>query len=144
MWSKVLSFFTGAPVEQIGEYFREKQQLTQELKLEKIRGRQEVIRAKYQAEAEKAKHVANWELASIANSGLKDEWVMLMISYPIIGSFIPYLQDNVLQGFKILAQTPYWFVGIVITIFLAVYGVRWKHASNIEPPKVKEEASGKV
>lgn len=131
MLEKLLGALLGAPAEQIGQYLREKQQLKQELKKARLQGEIEVARAKAHAKAEKAAHIASWEMASLANSGWKDEFVLILIAIPLPLSFIPWTQEYVLRGFEVLGTTPYWYMGLVLAVFLAVYGVRWKGAETI-------------
>lgn len=67
---------------------------------------------------------AAWELEQIRNSGNKDEWVLFLLSIPLVLVFVPSLQDEVLNGFKVLQQTPDWYRFLVITIFGAIFGIR--------------------
>jgi len=129
--SSLISVFTGAPATKVAEYFQERQQLKHDLKVAQLNGKIKIEEAKAQAAAAREAHLANWEMAQIANSGWKDEFVLLTISYPVYGSFIPYLQTNIDEGFRILGTTPAWYMGIVITVYLAIYGVRWKKASEL-------------
>lgn len=70
---------------------------------------------------------AAWELEQIKNSGWKDEWVLMLISVPLIGCFIPRFQAAVLEGFAILEQCPGWYKWMVVTILAAIYGIRvWR------------------
>lgn len=131
MLDKVVSFLTGAPVEKVAEYFANRQELKYELKQTKLEGKIELEKAKTQAKIQAAENTSNWELTQIKNSGWKDEFVLLTISYPVYGSFIPFLQDSIQQGFTIIGTTPTWYMGLVLTIYLAIYGVRWKYASEI-------------
>ena len=70
---------------------------------------------------------AAWEQAQITNSGWKDEWVLLILSTPLIMVFVPPLTPYVTLGFESLAATPEWYRWTVMTVFLAIYGVRlWR------------------
>lgn len=131
MWKKLISAFTGAPVEQIADYFKEKQQLKHDLRKAKLAGRIKIVEAKAAAEAKRAEHVASWELAQIRNSGWKDEFVLLTLSYPAWASFVPWLQDSVAEGFAILGTTPYWYMALLLAVYMAIYGIRWKFAETI-------------
>lgn len=131
MWQKIISFLTGAPVDKVAEYFLQRQEHKFEIKKKRDEAKHELDLARVEAEKARAQHIANWELMQIQNSGWKDEFVLLTISYPVYASFIPKLQDSVATGFQILGTTPYWYTAVVITIYLAVYGVRWKHASEM-------------
>lgn len=138
MFKALLSFLGGGPAEQIGEYFVEKAKLKQQLKLTTLQGKIALQTAKYTAAAQKEKNLNSWEMAQIANSGFKDEIVLGVLLFPYIGSFIPGIQDYVLVGFGYLDKMPYWSVGLTVTIFLAIYGIRHKNASKLNAPGLKD------
>lgn len=139
MFQALLKFLAGGTVEQVGEYFREKQKLKQELKLTELRGKAALMEAKYKAQAVQVENVHSWEMAQLANSGKKDEVVLAILSFPYVGCFIPGVQDYILVGFQYLAQMPYWAVGLTVTVFLAVYGIRHRNASKINAPGLRKK-----
>lgn len=122
-----------------GEYLKERQKLKNDLKLAKLRGEIDLQNAKVQAAIAQQNHVADWEMASLANSGKKDEVVLAVLLIPYVGAFIPVVQDYVLVGFQYLEQMPYWAVGLTVTIFLAIYGIRHKNASRIQAPGLRDK-----
>lgn len=67
---------------------------------------------------------AAWEIEQIKNSGVKDEWVLFLLSIPLVLVFIPATAPYVMQGFNILESTPGWYRFLVVTIFGAIYGIR--------------------
>ena len=68
-----------------------------------------------------------WELEQIKNSGWKDEFVLLLLSIPLIMSFIPNMQPYVVGGFEALSMTPQWYQWLILAVFSAVYGIRvWR------------------
>jgi hypothetical protein len=67
---------------------------------------------------------ATWELEQIRNSGWKDEYVLGVLSIPLVGCFIPPIADDILRGFEVLSQTPSWFQWLVLVVFTAIYGIR--------------------
>lgn len=70
---------------------------------------------------------AAWEQASIANSGWKDEFVLLVLSIPLVLVFVPTTAPIVLAGFAILEQTPEWYRWLAVMIYAATYGIRvWR------------------
>ena len=77
-------------------------------------------------------------MAQLANSGVKDEIVLGILALPYVGSFIPVVQDYVLTGFEHLEKMPYWAVGLTVTIFLAIYGIRHKNAGKINAPGLRD------
>ena len=70
---------------------------------------------------------ATWEIEQIKNSGWKDEYVLIVLSSPMILCFVPWTAPYVLQGFEILERTPDWFRWLVVMVFAAIYGIRvWR------------------
>ncbi|MEA2036986.1 MAG: hypothetical protein U9O94_10535, partial [Nanoarchaeota archaeon] len=55
----------------------------------------------------------------------KDEWFVILFSIPLIGAFVPALQEAVLQGFNVLEQTPEWYRWLLAGIVVATFGLRW-------------------
>jgi hypothetical protein len=124
---KLLSWITGAPVEKIAEYFTQRQQLKHEIKLETLRGKIAWEEAKTRRASESEGRDAEWELESIRNSGWKDEWVLILLSIPLVLVFIPQTQPVVVEGFAALEATPEWYRWLVMLIFTAIYGIRlWR------------------
>ena len=69
----------------------------------------------------------SWELEQIRNSGWKDEFVLLILSIPLILSFIPGTVSYVEDGFRALSQTPDWYQCLILAVFAAIYGIRiWR------------------
>ena len=70
------------------------------------------------------------------NMTWKDEYILLLLSLPVIMCFIPAMtlfgvsfdpQAAALNGFGILDQTPEWYQWSITGIIAAVYGLRtWK------------------
>jgi hypothetical protein len=127
MWAKIIATLTGQTVGEVLKYKAEKRRLKNEVELEKLRGKREWEAGKTKrAEASEGRD-HEWELLSIRNSGYKDEYVLGLISIPMILSFIPAGQPYVVEGFKALEGTTDWYRFLVLSIFLAVYGVRlWR------------------
>lgn len=76
---------------------------------------------------------ANWEMtfAQQAASSWKDEYELAVISIPLFMSFIPGLDVYVGRGFDVLGKTPLWYQSLLVTIFLANYGIRsWRRSQS--------------
>jgi VIT1/CCC1 family predicted Fe2+/Mn2+ transporter len=121
-----------------GEYLKERQRLKNELKLKKLQGEIDLVAAKTQAAVRRQEMTHTWEMAQIANSGYKDEVVLGVLLIPYVGAFVPVVQDYILVGFQYLEQMPYWAVGLTVTIFLAIYGIRHRNASRIQAPGLRD------
>jgi len=127
MWAKIIATLTGQTVEAVLEYKNTKRKLQAEIELEKLRGKAEWERAKSQRASESEGRDAEWEKLSIENSGWKDEWVLILLSIPLVMVFIPYTQSTIMDGFAVLETTPDWYRWLVLLIFTAIYGIRvWR------------------
>lgn len=72
---------------------------------------------------------AAWELESLKahSSGWKDEFVLLVLSLPLVLCFFPQTAPAVLRGFEVLDKTPGYFKLLVVAVFGAIYGIRmWR------------------
>ena len=67
-------------------------------------------------------HSADWEVASIQNSGWKDEWITIILSIPLIGSFVPGLDIYIHRGFAVLSETPEWYRYSIMVMIAAAFG----------------------
>jgi hypothetical protein len=123
-----------------GEYFKDRQKLKHDLKLAQLQGKIDLENAKVQAAIAQQQHVQTWEqtYVNMQRESLKDEVVLAVVLLPYVGAFIPKVQDHILTGFEYLAQMPYWAVGLTVTIFLAIYGIRHKNASKIQAPGLRD------
>lgn len=101
---------------------RKHEQKTQVLELEKLRHEKQIELIQNGQELDNA-----WELEQIRNSGWKDEFVLLLLSIPLIMSFLPNMQPYVVDGFEALSKTPDWYQWLILAVFTAVYGIRvWR------------------
>ena len=55
----------------------------------------------------------------------KDEWIVLILSLPFLGSFIPGVQDHVCRGWEYLAKAPSWYYYSFIGAVASSLGLRW-------------------
>ena len=101
---------------------RKHEQKVQALELEKLRHSKQIELIQNGQELDNA-----WELQQIKNSGWKDEFVLLLLSIPLIMSFIPNMQPYVVEGFDALSGTPDWYQWLILSVFAAIYGIRiWR------------------
>jgi hypothetical protein len=97
----------------------------------KTEGEIELLKAKLEAKISKVRReqtaTTDWDLLVLQNKATswKDEFMLLLISYPIIASFIPYTQETVAKGWEYVSQAPEWYVIIYIGIIASVFGLRW-------------------
>lgn len=57
-------------------------------------------------------------------SSLKDEYLMLILTAPFVGSFIPTVQDHVAKGWEYIANAPEWYMYSFIGMMIATFGLR--------------------
>lgn len=127
MWSSIVSALLGKVAPQVAEYYIQKQELKHNLRLKKIEGQIAIEQAKIKRISESEGRDHEWELESIRNSGWKDEWVLIMLSIPLVLSFLPFTVAYVQMGFSALAMTPEWYRWLIMLIFTAIYGIRvWR------------------
>jgi len=127
MWSSIVTALLGKVAPKVADYYIQKEALKQQVELEKLKGKIEWEKAKSaRAEASEGRD-HEWELLSIQNSGWKDEWVLILLSIPLVLSFVPQAQYIVTGGFAALATTPDWYRWLTMIVFAAVYGIRlWR------------------
>ncbi len=131
MWNSIVGALLGKVAPKVADYYMQKQQLKADIELEILKGKAAYEAAKTQRASESEGHDHEWELASIANSGWKDEWVLVILSIPMVCVFVPFLTDDIQAGFDALATTPLWYRTTVMTIYLATFGIRlWRRDMN--------------
>lgn len=119
----------GTILQPIGTYFTRRA----ELKTEEHKADLAIAQATGERQAELIKTGlaadAAWEMefARQAGSSWKDEYELLLLSIPLIMCFVPGWDNYVKLGFEALAKTPLWYQSVLVTIFLANYGIRnWR------------------
>jgi len=128
---KVVGAGTGEAV--IG-FFAKRAELKQQLVLAKLEGEIAIEKARAEYRVKDLEYDNAWELEQIKNSGFKDEWVLAVLSIPLLMVFIPPLQPYVLGGFAVLDQCPEWYRWLTVMIFAATYGIRiWRRQSDKLP-----------
>ena len=132
MLDKIIGALLGQPAEKIADFFKRKMELKQELKLAKLEGRVADQRARNSQAENRAAENHTWEMAHLANMrGYKDEFVLVVVSTPVIMGFIPGMSEHALAGFAVLDKMPVWYQVLLVTIYLAIYGIRAAQGKNI-------------
>jgi hypothetical protein len=127
MWTAIISKLLGSFSETAAEVYLEKKRLKHEVEMEVLRGKAAWEAAKTRRASESEGRDADWELESIRNSGWKDEFVLIVLSLPMIGVFVPVLQGYVASGFDKLESTPDWYRWLIVMIYAATFGIRvWR------------------
>jgi len=130
MWSKIIATLTGQTVEAVLEYKNTKRRLKANIQLEILKGKAAYEQQKTMRAMQSEGHDHDWEMASIKNSGWKDEFVLIVLSIPMILVFIPYVQPFIAVGFTNLESTPDWYRWLVMMIYAATFGIRvWRRGA---------------
>ncbi len=138
LWESIVGSLVGKVAPKVAEYYIKKTELKATVELEKLKGKIAWEQALTRRASESEGRDHEWEIESIRNSGWKDEWVLIMLSIPMVMSFIPGLVVYVNMGFAALAMTPEWYRWMILMIFGAIYGIRvWRRDVR---PKVSPSA----
>lgn len=119
----------GVILKPIGDAYAKRQERkavehTNNIELLKAQGERQ---AKLASEGLAADAAWEMEFARQAGNSWKDEFELLILSVPLILCFFKAGAVRVHEGFAALSATPLWFQGLVVTIFLANYGIRnWR------------------
>ena len=123
MLKELLSGLTGP----VAGYFQKRQELKYQLKLTKLESKIKIEEARANRKAKELEADTNWELMQLQKQGWKDDWILILLSIPLVMAFIPQLTIYVYAGFAVLAQTPEWYRWLIMLIFTAIYGIRiWR------------------
>ena len=122
-WADLL----GGLFKPVGDYFSRRQELKSQERQQQAAIQQATVERQIELIKLGMHADASWELEQIKNSGFKDEWVLFLLSIPLILVFIPKTAPWVLEGFRVLQQTPDWYRWLVMLVFTAIYGIRiWR------------------
>jgi hypothetical protein len=69
-----------------------------------------------------AKHQARLTQISQQGGSWKDEYILVLSSYPLVSLFIPFLRPSTVESINYLKELPGWMVGTWVGIVAAVYG----------------------
>ena len=131
MWGSIVSALLSKVAPKVADYYIQKEQLKHQVEIKRLEGKIAYEEAKTRrAEASEGRD-HEWEMQSIQNSGWKDEWVLVILSIPMILSFMPFTVAYVQMGFAALESTPLWYRVSVMTIYFATFGIRyWRRDMN--------------
>lgn len=129
LWEKIVGVLTSPVVTYLTRRAELKQaRFEAELKYEQAIGdrKAELVKAGLTADM-------NWEMefARQAEGSWKDEYTLLVVSIPAVMAFVPRLAAYVKEGFLALSETPAWYQIMLVSIFLATYGIRaWRRTQS--------------
>lgn len=124
---KILGGIAGPAV----DYFKQRAQLKSTERIRKLELDDAIHKRRIELISQGLAADASWELEQIRTSGWKDEWVLILLSIPLVMVFLPFSQPAVLNGFEALMTTPDWYRWLIMMIFTAVYGIRiWRRQQS--------------
>lgn len=74
------------------------------------------------AAEQEARHEARIAQIKSQEGSWKDEYVLIIASYPLVSLFIPPLRQPTIDSLEYLSKLPGWMVGCWVGIVAAVYG----------------------
>lgn len=123
----------GAITNSVADYFKARQEIKSKERIRTMELEDALQARKVQLISQGLTADMNWEMefASQASSSWKDEYTLLVVSIPAIMAFIPAGAPMVAAGFDALGHTPLWYQGLLLSIFLATYGIRyWRRSQS--------------
>lgn len=133
-----LSAILGKTPEIVGNYFTEKLRLKAEEKRRDFERQEAVHKRQCDLISHGLAADATWEMEHCrqAANGLKDEYVLGIVSIPAVLCFIQTAEINgpeiVRNGMAALDGTPLWYQIILGSILLSTIGVRWWRRSQTD------------
>jgi hypothetical protein len=127
-----LGLLTGIP-QAVADYVNKRQEIKARAVERKEQYEQAIHQRKLDLISQGLTADMNWEMefARQAEHSWKDEYTLIVVSIPAIMAFIPGLDVYVADGFKALSETPMWYQGILISLFLATVGIRyWRRSQS--------------
>lgn len=90
----------------------------------KLKEAEVMSRIQFIQNAQLAEH--NWDNTAQqgAMSSWKDEWFVILLSFPLIGAFVPGLQPYVMEGFSNLDAMPDYYKAFLATAVAASFGYK--------------------
>ncbi len=94
--------------------------------------RGEKAQAKHDLKIKQLSAEQDWDIAQATNAGSswKDEWFVIVLSIPMIGSFIPGMVPHMQEGFVVLGTMPDYYKAFLGSAIAASFGIKalskWK------------------
>lgn len=87
--------------------------------------KREEAKATHESKMQYIKNKADWEVtqAEASKSSLKDEWLTLLFSLPLIGAFTGF-EKEIEEGFRVLGQMPDYYKAFLGAAVAASFGIK--------------------
>lgn len=98
-----------------------------EVKKIKAQGAIDIERAKLETELKRVSSMEDYDVEAVKGmaDSWKDEFLVLVFTFILIGNFIPKVQEYVLIGWEYLEKAPEWFTYSYVGMVAASFGTRW-------------------
>ena len=142
----MIATLLGGVVQGIGGWFKERARTKTVQAKAKAKLAQAHMQAKIAYLQRQAKAEGDWDMEALrqAQFSWKDEWFVLLLSAPFIGSFLPGIQDYVLAGWEYIALAPQWYQWSFLGAVTASFGLRWMVRAWLPPGKPQGKLQGKL
>jgi hypothetical protein len=78
------------------------------------------------------KHSAQLDEISISTRGWKDDYLLLLVTIPLIMAFVPELLPYAKSGFVALDDLPEWYRWVLLGVYIDTFGFRRMLRTAIE------------
>ena len=107
-----------------------------EIRKIKAEGAVRKAEAKVEKEVRIIQNQADYDTTAMkaSESSWKDEYLVIILSMPFIGSFIPGVQDHMAKGWDYVAKAPEWYQWCFYGAIIATFGLRWMFNKKMPSP----------
>ena len=97
-----------------------------------MQGKAEEVKVKQEVKIKAMQSEENWEkmMAEGSKTSWKDEWFVIVLSIPMIGSFVPWFVPHMQEGFLVLGNMPDYYKAFLGSAIAASFGIKalskWK------------------
>ena len=90
-----------------------------------LNNKREESKAKHEAKIKHIQNTADWEVtqADASRNSLKDEWLTLLFSLPLIGAFTGF-EKEIEEGFRVLNGMPDYYKAFLGAAVAASFGIK--------------------
>jgi hypothetical protein len=95
----------------------------------KAAGKIRIAEAKIEGKIAREQAILNMDMSAMNGMrwSWKDEYLLVLLSIPVIMAFVPGLEGYALRGFGIVDQMPDWYKWAMTGMIAATFGLRsWK------------------
>lgn len=114
----------GALISPVSKYMTQRNKLKQIKDEGAIKLAQTKVDAQIKQAMSDAENAGELDRITVADAGYKDEYLMFIVTIPLIMAFIPALVPYVEAGFAVLEEMPEYYKYMVAGVFIYVFGYK--------------------